>query len=132
MSIGCTVNCGWIFLNLGIAIPKHESYNTVIISQTIFYKISDLSNVDPRIVDCSPYTRRIALKDEYHRKRRDMLAYAPMEYNYLEALAKTFNIPARQIQFNQENIFNDAPIRRIAIAMNTNSAFIWSFTKNLF
>ena len=49
----------------------------------------------------------------------DMLAYAPVEYNYLETLSKTFIIPARQNQFIQENIFNNAPIRRIAIAMNT-------------
>ena len=45
-------------------------------------------------------------------------------------MAKTFIIPARQNQFIQENIFNNAPIRRIAIAMNTNSAFTGSFTEN--
>ena len=61
-----------------------------------------------------------------------MLAYAPVEYNYLETLAKTFIIPARQNQFIQENIVNNAPIRRIAIAMNTNSAFTGSFTENPF
>ena len=78
------------------------------------------------------YTRRIALTDDYHKKRMDMLAYAPIEYNYLETLAKTFIIPARQNQFIQENIFNNAPIRRVAIAMNTNSAFTGSFTENPF
>ena len=83
-------------------------------------------------MDCSLYTRRIALKDDYHKKRMDMLAYAPVEYNYLETLAKTFIIPARQNQFIQENILNNAPIRRIAIAMNTNSAFTGSFTENPF
>ena len=62
----------------------------------------------------------------------DMLAYAPVEYNYVESLAKTFFIPARQNQFIQENIFNNAPIRRIAIAMNTNSAFTGSFTESPF
>ena len=97
-----------------------------------FYMISDNPNVSLGIVDCSLYTRRIALKDDYHKKRIDMLAYAPVEYNYLETLAKTFIIPARQNQFIQENIFNNAPIRRIAIAMNTNSAFTGSFTENPF
>ena len=62
----------------------------------------------------------------------DMLAYAPVEYNYLETLAKTFITPARQNQFIQENIFNNAPVRRIAIAMNTNSAFTGSYTENPF
>ena len=95
-----------------------------------FYMISDNPNVSLGIVDCSLYTRRIALKDDYHKKRMDMLAYAPVEYNYLETLAKTFITPARQNQFIQENIFNNAPIRWIAIAMNTNSAFTGSFTED--
>ena len=47
-------------------------------------------------------------------------------------MAKTFIIPARQNQFIQENKFNNAPIRRIAIAMNSNSAFIGSFAENPF
>ena len=53
----------------------------------------------------------------------DMLAYNLVEFDYLETLAKIFIIPARQNQFFQENTFNNAPVRRIAIAMNTNSAF---------
>ena len=97
-----------------------------------FYMISDNPNVSLGIVDCSLYTRRIALKDDYHKKRMDMLAYDPAEYNYLETLAKTFIIPARQNQFMQENIFNNAAIRRVAIAMNTNSAFTGCFTENPF
>ena len=94
--------------------------------------ISDNPNVSLRIVDCSLYSRRIALKDDYHKKRMDVLAYAPVENNYLETLAKTFIIPARQNQIIQENIFNIAPFRRVAIAMNTNSAFTGSFTENTF
>ena len=97
-----------------------------------FYMIHDNPNVSLGIVYFSLYTRCIALKDDYHKKRMDMLAYAPVEYNYLETSAKTFIIPARQNQFIQENIFNNAPIRRIAIAMNTNSAFTGSFTENPF
>ena len=62
----------------------------------------------------------------------EMLAHTPVEFNYLETLAKTFIIPARQDQFIQENIFKNAPVRRIAIAMNTNSAFTGPYTKNPF
>ena len=75
---------------------------------------------------------RIALRDDYLKKRMNTLAYAPVEYNFLETLAKTFIIPARQNQFIQENFFNNAPIRRVAIAMNSNSAFTGSFTENPF
>ena len=76
--------------------------------------------------------RRIALKDDYQMKRMDMLAYTPVGFNYLETLAKTFIIPARQNQFIQENIFNNAPVPRIAIAMNENSAFTRSYTEKPF
>ena len=97
-----------------------------------FYMISDSPNVSLGVVDCSLYTRRIALNDDYHKKRMDMLAYTPVEFNYLETLATIFIIPARQNQFIQENFFNNAPVRRIAIAMNTNSAFAGSYTENPF
>ena len=94
-----------------------------------FYMISDNPNVSLGIVDCSLYTRRIDLKDDYHKKQMDMLGYTPKEFNYLETLAKTLIIPARQNQFIQENIFNNAPVRRIAIATNTTSAFTGSYTE---
>ena len=59
-----------------------------------------------------------------------MLVYTPVEFNYLETLAKTFIIPARQNQFIQENTFNKAPVRRIAIVLNANCAFTGSYIKN--
>ena len=62
----------------------------------------------------------------------DMLAYTPVQFNSLETLAKTFIFPARQNQFIQENIFNKAPVRRIAITMNANSALTESYTENPF
>ena len=89
--------------------------------------ISHNLNVSLGIVDCSLYTRRIALKDDHHKKRTGMPAYTPVEYNYFETLAKTFIIPARQNQFIQENIFNNAPVPRIAPA---NSAITGSHTEN--
>ena len=97
-----------------------------------FYIISENPNVSLGIVDCSQYNRRVMLKEDYHKKRMSQLAYAPVESNYMETLAKTFIIPARQNQFIQENIFNNAPIRRIAIAMNSKSAFTGSFAENPF
>ena len=50
-----------------------------------------------------------------------MLAYTPVELTYLETLANIIIIPAIQNQFIKENILNNAPFRRIATAMNTNS-----------
>ena len=60
------------------------------------------------------------------------LAYAPVHFNFLETLAKTFIIPPRQKQFNQGNILDNAPVRWIAIAMNTNPAFTEFYTENPF
>ena len=50
----------------------------------------------------------------------------------METLAKTSIIPARQNQFFHKNIFKNAPIRRLAIAMNSNFAFTGSFAENPF
>ena len=86
------------------------------------YMISENPNVSLGIVEYSLYTQRVMLKEDYQEKRMSQLAYAPVEYNYMETLARTYIIPSRQNQFLQENIFNNAPIRRKAIAMNSNSA----------
>ena len=48
----------------------------------------------------------------------------------MEPLAKTVIIPARQNQFIQENIFNNAPDRRIANAMNSISASTGLYIEN--
>ena len=97
-----------------------------------FYMICYNPGIGLGIDDCSPYTRRIALKDEHREKRMDMFACNPVEFFYLEILAKTFIISAEQNQFIQENIFNNAPVRRIAIAMNKKSAFTGWYTENPF
>ena len=95
-----------------------------------FYMIRDNPIVSLELVDCSLYTRRIALKDDYHQKRMDI----PVEFIFLETLAKTFSIPAGENQFIRKNIFNNVPVRRIDIALNTNSAsaFTGSYTGNQF
>ena len=72
------------------------------------------------------------LREDYHKKRMSQLAYTPVEYNYMETLAMTFINPARQNQFIQENMFNNAPVRRKAIAMNSNYAFTGFFAENPF
>ena len=50
----------------------------------------------------------------------------------METIAQTIIIPSGQNQFIKENVFNNAPIRQIAIAMNTNSAFTGHFLENPF
>ena len=64
----------------------------LITSRPIFYMISDNPNVSLRIVDCSLYTRRIALMDDYHKKRMDMLAYTPVEFNYFKEIVQDIGV----------------------------------------
>ena len=80
-----------------------------------FEMISDNPSVSLGVVDFLLRNRHIALKEVCHRKRMDMPAYAPLEYNYLESLAETFIIPARQNHFSQRNSFNNAPVRRLLL-----------------
>ena len=94
--------------------------------------ISNKHIVSLSIVGCPIYTPPIALKDDYYRKRMDMLACNRVHFKFSETRANIFIIPARQNKFSKKNIFNNAPVRRIAVAMNTNSAFTGSYTENPF
>ena len=87
-----------------------------------FYMINKNPNASPGDIDCSDYTSRIDLEDHYHKGRKNMLAYTHVEFNFLETLAKTFIIPAKQNQFIRANISDNAPGRRIAIVTNINLA----------
>ena len=67
-----------------------------------FHIISNNPNISLGIDDCSPYTRRFVLKVDYHKKRMDMLAYTPVEFNNLETLANTLSFLAEKTSsFNE-------------------------------
>ena len=126
-------NLGIDFLTtLDLLYPNMKVRIRLIRARPNFYMISENPNVSLGIVDSSLYTRRVMFKEDYHEKRMSQLAFAPVEYNYMETLAKTFITPARQNQFFRNYIFNNAPIHRIAIAMSSNSAFPGSFAENPF
>ena len=71
----------WLFLHIWIAVCKHEKRSQLIRTRPTFYIFIDNPNVNLGIVDYAHYTRRFALKDDYHKKRLDMLAYIPVEFN---------------------------------------------------
>ena len=54
------------------------------------YMVSGRPNVSLGIVDCSLYTQRVLLKEDYHKERMFQIAYAPIVYNYKEILTKTY------------------------------------------
>ena len=92
-----------------------------------FYMISYNPHVSLRVLDCSLFTRRVVVNEVYHQTIKYQLTHQPACYNFMETIARTFIIPSGQNQFIHENVFNNAPIRRIAIAVNTNSAFTGHF-----
>ena len=81
--------------------------------------MSDNSIVSLGIVDCSVYTRRIAFNNIYHKKRMEILAHTPVEFNNMETPAETSIIPAIQNQFIQKKTFltrlqfAELPLQRI-------------------
>ena len=98
-------------------------------SRPKFYVVCDNPKVSLGIADCSLSTLKIALKNDYRKKRIDILAYSTMKLNSLDTLAESFILPARQNQLNQKSFFN---VRLIGTAFNTNSAIIGSHTKKTF
>ena len=97
-----------------------------------FYMLSDNPSVSLKIVDFSLFTRKILVAEPNHQYLQWNLERKLAHYNYMETIARTFIIPSRQNQFIQENVFNNAPIRTIAVALNTNSAVAGSFHENPF
>ena len=85
-----------------------------------------------KITDCSLFTRRVLVDENMTNSIQFQLERVPAQYNFIETIARTFIIPNNQNTFLQENVFNNAPIRRLAIAMNSNSAFTGSSNKNPF
>ena len=115
-----------------LLLPKTKVRNKLIRARPNFYMLSDNPNVSLKIVDCSLFTRKIVVAEPNHQYLPWNLEWEPAEYNYMETIARTFIIPSRQNQFISEIVFNDARIRKIAVAMNTNSAVTGSFHENLF
>ena len=71
---------GIVFLTTSdLLYPNMKVRIRLIRARPNFYMISDNPNVSLGIVDCSLYTRRVMLEEDYHKKRMSPLAYAPVE-----------------------------------------------------
>ena len=57
---------------------------------------------------------------------------SPAMYRYNEVIAKTFPASNGQVSWKHEDLFMKEPIRRLAIAMNTNTAFVGNRVQNPF
>ena len=116
---------------LELLYPNMKVPIRIIRARPSFYMLSENPNISLVIVVCSLYTRRVMLKEDHHKKLLAQQAYAPVEHNYMQTLAKTYIIPARRNHIIQENIFNNVPLSRTAITVNSNSVFTGSFAEKL-
>ena len=78
------------------------------------------------------FIKRILVAEPIHQKLHRNLKREPAQYSYMETIARTFISPSRRNQFIPVKIFNNAPIRRRTVTVNTNSAVAGSFHENPF
>ena len=97
-----------------------------------FYMISYNTHVSLKFFDCSLFTRRVVVNEVYHQTIKYQLTHQPAGYIFMGTVTRTLIIPSGQNQYIQENVFNNAPIRQVAIAMKSNSAFTGNFQENSF
>ena len=73
-----------IFSTSELLYPTRKNRLPIIRAGPNFYIKIDNPKASLGIIECSLYTRCIALRDDYRKKRVSMLAYTPEDYNCLE------------------------------------------------
>ena len=74
----------------------------------------------------------MTLNDDVVSAIEKTLLSSPASYPYLEMITKIFLASAGLQSWKQEDVFGREPIRRLAICLNTNEAFLGSKLLNLF
>ena len=113
---------GWLplicFFLWNTILPKTKVRNNVTRARLKSHMLSDNSNVCLKIADCLLFTSPNQQFLQWNLERK------PANYNTMETIARTCIISSHRNLFNQENVFNNAPIWWIAVAMNTNLAVL--------
>ena len=99
-----------------------------------FVTISDAAgkHYTVEIMNAHLFVRKLTVTDMVFTSIERALLKSPAIYEYTEVLPKTFVIPGGQNSWKHEDIYMKEPIRRLAIAMNTNAAFGASNVNNPF
>ena len=85
-----------------------------------------------KIIEANLYVRKMTLRDDVVSAIEKTLLNSPAFYPYFETLTKTFLASAGLHSWIQEDIFSWEPIRRLAICLNTNEAFLGDNRRNPF
>ena len=83
-------------------------------------------------VEANLYVRKMTLNDDVVSAMEKTLLTIPASYPYLETVTKTFLASTGCHSWKQEDIFAREPIRRLAICLNTNEAFLGNNRQNPF
>ena len=84
------------------------------------------------IFEANLYVRKMILNDDVVSAIEKTLLTSPASYPYLETLTKTFLASTGLHSWKQEDIFAREPIRRLAICLKTNEAFLGNNRQNPF
>ena len=99
-----------------------------------FVTISDdaAKSYKVRIIEANLYVRKMTLNDDVVSAIKKTLLSSPASYPYLETITKTFLASTGLQSWKQKDVFSREPIRRLAICLNTNEAFLGSKQLNPF
>ena len=79
-----------------------------------------------KIIETNLYVRKITIADHVLSAIEKTLLKTPAVYRYTEVLPRTF-LPTRCVHsWRQEDVFSKEPVRRMAIAMSSNQAYLGS------
>ena len=76
------------------------------------------------ILQANLYFRTMTLNDDVMSAMEKTLLSSPASYPYFETITKTFLASAGLQNWKQEDIFSREPIRRLAICLKSNEAFL--------
>ena len=85
-----------------------------------------------KIVEANLYVRKTTLNDDVVSAIEKTLLSSPASYPFLETLTKTLLASTGLHSWKQEDIFAREPIRRLALWLNTNEAFLGNNRQNPF
>ena len=85
-----------------------------------------------KIVEANLYVRKMTLNDDVVSAIENTLLTSPASYPNFETLTKTILVSNVLHSWKQEDIFAREPIRRMALCLNTNEAFLGNNRQNSF
>ena len=93
---------------------------------------ADAKNYEITLSQANLYVRKMTVSDHAFTAIEKTLTKTPAIYHYTEVLPKTCLIPQGSRSWSKEDLFSKEPIRRFALALISNQAFLGSKLTNPF